>query len=754
MNRLRLRTKIGLVIAVMVATAVAIAAVGYYQLGMVNERVKNMIDVTAQAYHVSEMMQRDMQRSRRYEMRAVLSTNDEDSKNFVEHAAHLSRDVDQYRAQLSALLDPDPASEERRLLEQFNRSWEELESNQKQALPLAMQNSNHKAHVLSRGKISQSVAVLDETLNGTLKQVEKELADAGSAKDAPRLVAADRKARALQRLLLLVVDVHRGMSLNVMDTSDEEMDRLDTSVAAMLKEADTLLADLSAQADDKERAALTRATAALADLQAQSSQMRRLLRVNSVSRATAIQLGATREAADNCMESLGKLNKLLDAKLESDLKKSQESSAVAKQLMIGVAVVGIAVSVLLALLLTRSITQPIARGVALSEAIAGGDLTQRLKLNQTDEVGALTGAMDRVADSFSSALCEIHRVAKNIGNSSQELATVSHQLLAQSEEMATQAGHVASSTEQMSTNINTMAAAAEQMSVNVVSISSASEEISVNVGSISSAAEATAKTVGAVTNSIQNATHAFETIAADVRQESQVTGKAMEMAAQATATMNSLDRSASEINKVTEAIKMIALQTNLLALNATIEATSAGEAGKGFAVVAHEIKELANQSAQAAEDIARKIEAVQAGTREAVGVIQGVAEIIHAINDSAARIAGEVEKLTHSANTSAASLGEASTNVGNIAGSISEVAKGANDMSRNAGEAAKGANDVSRNASEAAVGVRDISSNIHGVGQATKDNAASAQRVNSAADRLRGIADELQKIVGRFKIGG
>ena len=96
--------------------------------------------------------------------------------------------------------------------------------------------------------------------------------------------------------------------------------------------------------------------------------------------------------------------------------------------------------------------------------------------------------------------------------------------------------------------------------------------------------------------------------------------------------MNALDRSAGEVGKVTEMIKLIAMQTNLLALNATIEATSAGEAGKGFAVVANEIKELANQSGKAAEDIARMIEGMQANTREAVGVIQRVAETITAIN--------------------------------------------------------------------------------------------------------------------------
>src|SRR5207244_9918826 len=132
-------------------------------------------------------------------------------------------------------------------------------------------------------------------------------------------------------------------------------------------------------------------------------------------------------------------------------------------------------------------------------------------------------------------------------------------------------------------------------------------------------------------------TKAFGDIAGEAREGAKTTGKAREMAAHATETIAALDRSAAEINKVTELIKMIALQTNLLALNATIEATSAGEAGKGFAVVAHEIKELATQSGRAAEDIARKIEEVQGSTREAVKVMRGVAEIMGEIDASANR---------------------------------------------------------------------------------------------------------------------
>ena len=123
----------------------------------------------------------------------------------------------------------------------------------------------------------------------------------------------------------------------------------------------------------------------------------------------------------------------------------------------------------------------------------------------------------------------------------------------------------------MTSNINTMAAAAEQMSMNVASISSASEQISVNVATISSAADHTSGNVGSVVEAIQDTSRSFEQIAEETRQGAQTTAKAAELAANATATMNTLDRSAVDINKVTEMIKLIAMQTNLLALNATID---------------------------------------------------------------------------------------------------------------------------------------------------------------------------------------
>jgi len=224
------------------------------------------------------------------------------------------------------------------------------------------------------------------------------------------------------------------------------------------------------------------------------------------------------------------------------------------------------------------------------------------------------------------------------------------------------------------------------------------------------------------------------------------------MADSATATIQTLSQSGTEISKVTEAIKMIALQTNLLALNATIEATSAGEAGKGFAVVAHEIKELANQSAKAAEDIARKIEGVQNDTRQAVQVIQNVSQIIKDINASSGRISLSVEKQTRAASMISQNVGEANKGVGDIARSIAEVAKAAGDMSRNVAEAARGATDVSRNVGEAAKAAGGISSDIHGVSDASRSTNQSASKVHDSAEDLDRIGKELKKLVGRFKI--
>ena len=137
-----------------------------------------------------------------------------------------------------------------------------------------------------------------------------------------------------------------------------------------------------------------------------------------------------------------------------------------------------------------------------------------------------------------------------------------------------------------------------------------------------------------------------------------------------------LGSSSAEIGEVVKAITAIAAQTNLLALNATIEAARAGEAGKGFAVVANEVKDLAQETAAATEDIGNRVETIQLDTEGAVTAISEIASIIAAINDSQSTIASAVEEQTATTSEMSRNAGEASTSADDIRTALDASAKG------------------------------------------------------------------------------
>lgn len=747
MSNLKLVTKMLVLTLSLLAVLLLVGVVAVGALEQFNDRFKQLVEETIERKSLASKVHLTILAGVRHQKNAVLSI--EDSESQTEAAAsdkqialatqQLRTLEDHVARRSSAQANDGRTKESEELIGHLESDFKDLSALNAKALNLAVLNTVNKAW----SKIHDEFAPLAQSLVQRLQSEHDALLKKGNLQPAEMARLGN-----LQTVSLSLLDLVVTASAHNANSDEKKWDNLELRFDALNDVIDKGLGD--ALGGDAARQGAARAD--LLVLRATLKKIKELSRIDSNNQSRMLSLGEVDQKAAECIEHLQKLDTLLDAGANADRTAMEQLYRRSWWLIVGVSLAGVVLGLGLGWFITRSVTEPVLRVRNLAQAMAGGDLRQRIGLKQSDEVGELAEATDNLAESLHRVVTEIQQVAGRVGDSAAGLAGVSQQLLSQSEGTAEQANLVAGAAEELSASIGTMAASAEQMSANVASISSASEEMSMNVGTISSAADQTSKNVEAVAAAVEEISRSFSTVLGNVRDGSRVAGEARRLADSATGTMSELNDSGHEISKVTETIRMIALQTNLLALNATIEATSAGEAGRGFAVVAQEIKELAQQSGRAAEDIARRIEGVQTDTRQAVEVIQQVSGIVQEINASAARVTSSVEDQSRAAGLISRNVSEASRGVGDIARSISEVAKAAGDMSRNVSEAARGAISVSHSVGEASKAASGISHSIHRVSEASRATTASANQVTASARGLDHINEELGRLVSRFVV--
>ncbi|MGY1840297.1 MULTISPECIES: methyl-accepting chemotaxis protein [unclassified Modestobacter] len=335
-------------------------------------------------------------------------------------------------------------------------------------------------------------------------------------------------------------------------------------------------------------------------------------------------------------------------------------------LLLTISVTAVVVAAALAFLVVRRLLTTVRSVQGSIQAMAAGDLTRAPEARDRDEIGQMAQSLAAAQENLRSVMASVVASADAVAASSEELSASSAQISASAEETSAQSGVVSSAAEEVSRNVGTVAAGAEEMGASIREIS-------------------------------QNANEAAR-VAAQAVAEAQST----------TETITKLGTSSQEIGAVVKAITSIAEQTNLLALNATIEAARAGDAGKGFAVVANEVKELAQETARATEDIARRVEAIQGDTSGAVAAIGRISEVIGSINDFQLTIASAVEEQT------------ATTN------------------------------EMSRSVQEAAGGSTEIAANITGVSSAAASTTQALTQTRQAVDELSRMASDLRGSVARF----
>ena len=323
----------------------------------------------------------------------------------------------------------------------------------------------------------------------------------------------------------------------------------------------------------------------------------------------------------------------------------------------------------LTLLVARWIlTNPLRALLDRFKDIAEGDvdLTRRVEITSSDEIGQLAGSFNEFSEGIQQDITQIGVQADSLSSASEEMRNLSQQIASANEETSTQASMVS--------------AAAEQVSANVQSVATATEELNANT----------------------------REIAANSSEAAQVATRAVQIADDTKATFDRLDESGTTIANMVKVIYAIAEQTNLLALNATIEAARAGEAGKGFAVVADEVKKLANQTAQATEEISSTAEVITNHTKVAGDATEEISGIIRKIHDIQTTIASGVEEQT--ATTA----------------------------------------EIAHSVTEAATGSSEIAERIAGIAAAVQQTAAASTSSHERGDELASMAEELKKIVGRF----
>ncbi|MCJ2081758.1 methyl-accepting chemotaxis protein [Methylobacterium sp. J-090] len=327
------------------------------------------------------------------------------------------------------------------------------------------------------------------------------------------------------------------------------------------------------------------------------------------------------------------------------------------------------------------VARPIEAMTAAMRRLAAGDTDTPIpSVGRGDEIGTMAGTLDTFRDSLvRTRALEAETALARAGADAQRRAAA----LALADGFESAVGgiltRVTAAATQLRATAQGMAGTATDTARQSVAVAAAAEQAGANVTMVAAAAEELGSSV--------------QEIGRQVDGSSTLAQRAVDEAAQTGAQMRDLSEAAARIGDVVAMIATIAGQTNLLALNATIEAARAGEAGRGFAVVAAEVKELANQTARATQEIGEQITRIQGSTGGAVAAIAAITTRIEEISGVATSIAAAVEEqgaatqeIVRNVNQAAAGTGEVTANISGVAGAAEETGAAASQVLASASE--------------------------------------------------------------------
>ncbi|CAG37722.1 methyl-accepting chemotaxis protein [Desulfotalea psychrophila] len=411
----------------------------------------------------------------------------------------------------------------------------------------------------------------------------------------------------------------------------------------------------------------------------------------------AEQLDVMGPAIANNLEEVKLSIKAVQDEIGPRMQASNQRAATTILLFSALAII---IGIMLVFFITRSVLAQLGGDpseiASVAHSISEGNLVIDFKDSGPAGATGVYNDMEQMAGNLRTMFSGIATGVNTMSSSATELSAISTQMSQNVSNITERSNGVATASEEMSTNMNSVAAAMEESATNINMIATASEEMSSTIGEIA-----------------ENAGKART-----------ISDQALDKSSSASDNMDQLRMAVNSIGRVVETITDISEQVNLLALNATIEAARAGESGKGFAVVANEIKELANLTANATQDIKVDIEGIQGTTSTTVTQINEISDIIKEVNSVINGIATAVEQQASATNE--------------IAGNVAQASDGISEVNENINQSSGVTDGITRD-------IRDISG-------AMNEMSTGSGQVNESAQELSRISENLKEMVDKFKI--
>lgn len=376
-----------------------------------------------------------------------------------------------------------------------------------------------------------------------------------------------------------------------------------------------------------------------------------------------------------------------------------------------ISLVSIIIAITIAIFISRNISNRLNPLTVYSEKIAEGDLSiEEINVKGKDEIAQL-------AESFNKMLINLKNIIHQVDQTSGQLAASSEELLATSQETTASTNQVATTISEMAKNIKYQDDLIQESGQAILAIVKGITQIANNVNIVASSATETSQQANQGSRNMENVVEQMNHIYDATVNSNQV--------------ITELEKRSSEIEKIIEVITEIAEQTNLLALNAAIESARAGEHGKGFAVVADEVRKLAEQSRSFANQIGEIIKFIQSDTMMAAELMKKGLEQV----TSGRKVAEETGEMFKQ-----------------ILNSIEHVNAQTQELSAISKEISAGAEQVNIGASKVMELSKVNSASTDEISIVTEEQLAASEEVSSSASSLAHLAEEMRKMVGKFKM--